>query len=218
MNPVANDSPRVGPLRADARRNIEGILRAAVACLGADPGSTAGEIAQAAGVGRVTLYGHFPSRAQLVEAALVQVLEDGDVALEAMDLDSDPRTALRALIEASWQLTAQASSILTAAVGELPPERIRELHAKPERRVTALIERGQREGSFRTDIPATWLASTMHHLMKGAAADVATDRLDPQDAGAFIAAVVLGAFSPPILDVGIRQKTRAKDARPIPAP
>lgn len=198
--PSSSSTPRVGAPRADARRNIERIVRAAVACLGADPAATAGEIAQAAGVGRVTLYGHFPSRAVLVEAALVRVLEDGDRTLQAVDLDGEPRRALRSLIEESWRLTAQAGSILTAAAGELPAGRVRELHAAPERRVTALLERGRREAVFRTDLPVTWLASTMHHLIKGAAADVAAGRLDPDDAGRFIAETVLGAFEPPIPD------------------
>ena len=55
-----------GTKRADAQRNIAAILAAAGDCLGRDPGASTSEIAKAAGVGRVTLYGHFPSRAELV--------------------------------------------------------------------------------------------------------------------------------------------------------
>ncbi|MEU6064842.1 MULTISPECIES: TetR/AcrR family transcriptional regulator [Streptomyces] len=58
------------PLRADARRNRERILEAAVRAFsekGADvPIDT---IAKAAGVGSATLYRHFPTREALVEAA-----------------------------------------------------------------------------------------------------------------------------------------------------
>jgi hypothetical protein len=70
------------------------------------------------------------------------------------------------------------------------------LHATPERRVNDLIDRGQREGAFRTDLPGTWLASTMHYVMKGAAVDVAAGRLDQDAAGSLIADVVVGAFTP----------------------
>jgi AcrR family transcriptional regulator len=47
--------------RADARRNVEAILDAAQHCLSHDPQATIAHIAHAAGVGRVTLYGHFKS-------------------------------------------------------------------------------------------------------------------------------------------------------------
>jgi AcrR family transcriptional regulator len=57
-------SPR--PRRADARRNIAAILDAAVASLADNPDASMAEIAARAGVGRVTLYGHFKTRAELI--------------------------------------------------------------------------------------------------------------------------------------------------------
>jgi TetR/AcrR family transcriptional repressor of mexCD-oprJ operon len=182
--------------RADARRNIEKILEAAVACLSRDPDASVGEIAQAAGVGRVTLYGHFASREALIEAALTRLLDEGDQVLAAVDLSGDPREALRALIESGWLLTAQAGAVLDAALGTLPPGRIQELHAKPAQRLEDLIRRGQSEGVFRADLPASWLASALHHVMKGAVVDVGKGRLDSADAARFISETVLGALRP----------------------
>ena len=49
-------------LRADARRNIELILDAAEACLTRNPDASMSDIAAEAGLGRVTIYGHFTSR------------------------------------------------------------------------------------------------------------------------------------------------------------
>jgi AcrR family transcriptional regulator len=49
--------------RADARRNIAAILEAATDCLARDPEMSIAGIAAAAGVGRITLYGHFKTRA-----------------------------------------------------------------------------------------------------------------------------------------------------------
>lgn len=45
--------------RADAQQNVERILDAAIDCLSRDSDASVVQIAQAAGVGRVTLYGHF---------------------------------------------------------------------------------------------------------------------------------------------------------------
>lgn len=179
--------------RADAQRNVERILDAAVDCLGTDPNASVSEVAQAAGVGRVTVYAHFASREALVEAALIRVLDRGDEVLERLDLMGDPQEALRTLIGSSWLLMAQASAVLEAAQATLSPGRIRELHAKPAQRVEGLIRRGQSECIFRDDLPASWLTSVLHYVMKGAAVDVEKGRLRKADAPRFISEVVLSA-------------------------
>ena len=183
--------------RADAQRNAEKILDAAVACLSRNPSASVSEIAQAASVGRVTLYGHFSSREALVEAALTRVLDEGEKELESLDLSGDAREALRTLIESSWLLMAQASVVLEAAQATLPPGRIQELHAKPAQRVEALIGRGQSENVFRADLPADWLTSVLHHVMKGAAVDVRKGRLERADAPRFISETVMSAYGRP---------------------
>jgi TetR/AcrR family transcriptional regulator, mexCD-oprJ operon repressor len=181
--------------RADAEANMARILDAAAACLCRSATASVGEIAQAAGVGRVTVYGHFPSREVLIEATLARLLEQGEAVLGGLDLSGDPRQALRTLIESSWRLIADAGAVLEAAQSALPPGRIRELHAKQVRRVEELIRRGQSEGAFRADLPPSWLANVLHHVLKGAAADIGGGRLDPADAPRFIVATVLAAFA-----------------------
>ncbi|MFJ4824865.1 TetR/AcrR family transcriptional regulator [Streptomyces bacillaris] len=184
--------------RADAQQNLEKILGAAVDRLTQDPDASVIEIARAAGVGRVTLYGHFPSRDALVEAALTRLLDRGEQVLGAVDLTGDPREALRTLIGSSWLLIAQSSAVLEAAQSCLPPGRVRDLHARPEQRVNDLIGRGQTEGVFRSDLPADWLASALHHIIKGAATDVTNGRLDPAAAPHLISETILGAYAPPV--------------------
>jgi TetR/AcrR family transcriptional repressor of mexCD-oprJ operon len=181
--------------RADAEQNMTRILDAAAACLCRSTTASMAEIAQAAGLGRVTVYGHFPSREALIEATLARLLERGEAVLGSLDLTGDPREALRTLVESSWRLIADADAVLQAAHSVLPPGRIRELHAKPARRVEELVRRGQAEGAFRTDLPASWLVSVLYHVLKGAAADVSGGRLDPSDAPHFIVATVLAAYA-----------------------
>jgi TetR/AcrR family transcriptional repressor of mexCD-oprJ operon len=178
--------------RADAEQNMAKILDAAATCLSRSPTASVGEIAQAAGVGRVTVYGHFPSRETLIEATLTRLLEQGEAVLAGLDLTGDPRQALRTLIESSWRLIADAGAVLEAAQAVLPPGRIRELHAKPAQRAEELIRRGQSEGVFRSDLPPGWLASVLYHVLKGATADIRSGRLDPADAPRYIVETVLG--------------------------
>ncbi|NUT48731.1 MAG: TetR/AcrR family transcriptional regulator, partial [Saccharothrix sp.] len=139
--------------RADARRSVDAIVRAAAECLGRNPEASLSEIARVAGVGRVTLYAHFADRAEVVDATLAWAVDRGNEALDAVDLTGDPRLALERLVAASWHLVDQARALLVAAQRELPPSRIRELHSAPAARVEPLIARGRAEGAFRTDLP-----------------------------------------------------------------
>ncbi|MEV4623939.1 TetR/AcrR family transcriptional regulator [Asanoa sp. NPDC049573] len=184
-------------MRADAQRNIDAITAAAVDCLSRDPDASVNEIAKAAGVGRVTLYGHFPSRADLVDAAAVRAIADGAALLDAVDLDGEPRAALTRLVEASWQLVNRFRSLLLAAQQTLPPGRIRSLHSEPADRMLGLLERGQAAGVFRTDLPNPWLISVIQNVMHGAADEINAGRLDATDAADLISATILAALTPP---------------------
>jgi TetR/AcrR family transcriptional repressor of mexCD-oprJ operon len=189
--------------RADARQNAEKIVQAAVACLGRRPDASMNDIAHEAGVGRVTLYGHFASREALVEAALIRLLAQADEVLGAIDLDGDPRHALRALIESGWLLIAQSASVVQAAFAALAPGRVHDLHAKLAQRVHDLIRRGQAEGVFRADFTADLLASVLHHIVHGAAIDVATGRLGPSDAPHLVAEMALAVCAVQPGDAGL---------------
>jgi TetR/AcrR family transcriptional regulator, mexCD-oprJ operon repressor len=183
--------------RADARRNVAAILDAATDCLARDPEMSIADIAAAAGVGRITLYGHFKTRADLVDAVLARTIEHADAVLDATDTGGDPADALARLVTASWQIVHQFRNILLAAQRELPAERIRSVHDPILRRMQALIGRGQRAGTFRTDLPKQWLITTAFSLMHAAAQDTAAGRINPGDAAGLITATLLAAFTPP---------------------
>jgi AcrR family transcriptional regulator len=182
--------------RADAQRNIAAILEAARDCLIEDPDANVGEIAKRAGVGRVTLYGHFSSRAELVDAVFARTLEDSDHALEAVDLSGDPRAALDRLIASSWHIVDQFRSLLIAAQRSMPHERIRATHEGPLRRISGLIARGRDEGSFRSDLPVEWMVALFHSVVHAAANEVNAGRLTDDDAPRMISTTLQAAFTP----------------------
>ncbi|MEV8142919.1 TetR/AcrR family transcriptional regulator [Micrococcus luteus] len=181
--------------RADAQRNRAAILSATPVALRKNPDASIADIASEAGVGRMTLYGHFKSRAELLDAALVDGLERAEDVLSTVDLDGDPAAALARLIESSWSLLDQVSSLLVAAQKEVPASRIRDMHAKAEARMRGLIERGQAEHVFRDDLPVDWLLAVTHAAMNAAAAESAAGRLRPADAPRFINATLAPAFA-----------------------
>ena len=193
----AHSGPQPRPQRADARRNIAAILDAAVLCLTRNPEASIAEIAEVAGIGRVTLYGHFKTRAELIDAVLIRTIAEADAALDATDTSGDPSAALTRLVEASWQIVNQSRSVLHAAQRELPAEHIRGGHDRILRRVQTLIERGQRSGAFRNDLPHSWLTTTAFSLMHSAADDSTAGRLNPDDGARIISSTLLAAFTPP---------------------
>ncbi len=82
-------------VRADARRNIEGLLRAAMAVFatsGVD--APVREIAEKAGVGIGTVYRHFPQRADLVAAVFRQEVDACADAAPALAAAHGPGEAL----------------------------------------------------------------------------------------------------------------------------
>lgn len=186
---------RAANQRADAQRNRATILSATVTAIRRNPDASVADIAAEAGMGRMTLYGHFQTRAELIEAALVDSLERGEKVLGEVPLDGDAGQAFQRLVASSWVLVDQSQALLAAAQKELPGSRIRELHEKAETRMRTLLLRGQRDGVFRADLPVDWLLTTTHVVMNGAAEEVRTGRLDPDDASWYIEAILLPAFA-----------------------
>ncbi len=139
-------------MRADAARNVERILRAAREVYGElGPDAPVEAVARRAGVGERTLYRRFPTKADLVRAALDQsIAEDLTPAIERARLANDPLRALTQLIEAAISLGAREHNLLTAArrAGSLTSDISVSLNAA----LGELAREGQRAGSIRADL------------------------------------------------------------------
>lgn len=189
-------SPKA-PKRADARKNIAAILDAATECLARDPDASVNDIATAAGVGRVTLYGHFESRGALVAEVVERAMREGDTVLEAVGLTGDPRAALGRLLDASWHVTHRYGGLVIAAQAALPESDFLEAHDKPVQRVQRLLRRGRREGCFRTDMPVDWQVMTIQGVIHAASGAVHRGEVAAERAPGLIRATVLAALTPP---------------------
>lgn len=78
--------------RADAEQNFSRIIEAAVELLARHPGASVEQIAAAAGVGRATVYRHFPTRTDLVEAASRHATEG--LLVDPRDPAADPEESI----------------------------------------------------------------------------------------------------------------------------
>jgi AcrR family transcriptional regulator len=182
--------------RADAERSIAAIVEAAVDGFSRRPDVSMSEIATAAGVGRVTLYAHFPSREALVEAATKRVLAEASAALDTADLDDGSAVdALRRMVRTSWSVIDRYRGILEAERA-LTPSALRRHHGEVLERMDRLIARGQVEGAFRTDLPRRWLVIVCYSLFHAAGQAVDEGQLEPSDATEVLEATLRGALDP----------------------
>jgi AcrR family transcriptional regulator len=180
--------------RADAERNIAAILDAAVDRFATSPDASMTDIARAAGVGRMTLYGHFPTRDELRQAALGHVIDQVQTAFDGLDLDRlPPRDALAAMLRASWHMIERHRAFFATAVHHHEPA-FHHHHEHVFARLDEVITRGQADGSFRSGQPVAWLAAACVGLVHAAVTQVESGRMTADDAVEALVATVLRAL------------------------
>jgi AcrR family transcriptional regulator len=183
--------------RADAVRNKDAIIDAALTCLSDNPGASMSEIARVAGVGRVTLYGHFADREQLVGAVLAATMDRAEAELAAVDVEQDTWKSLQELVRSSWRVLYQFNSLLAAAERYLSAEQIRVHHDKPLTQVMAVLEKGRGEGAFRTDQSLAWQVACFYAILHSAAAEIRAGRLEEVDAAKILPETIRALLTPP---------------------
>ncbi len=150
---------RSGHLRADAERNVRAIIDAAIVLLAAEPDASMERVAAAAGVGRATVYRHFASREHLVRAILERALQDArDAVLSSRPQEGTAREALDRAVQSLLKVADRYRLVRAIAPHDAQMRQRAEEVGAP---LTAIFERGQREGEFRSDLPARWMASTL---------------------------------------------------------
>jgi AcrR family transcriptional regulator len=171
-------------------RNRQAVLDAALRLFRTDPSATVAQVAQAAGVGRVTLYGHFATRDALVAAALAQAMADAARAVAAIDLDGPPVEALDRLVAGTWQVLADGYGAVEAACRVLPAAQVDAEHDAVLDGLRRLLDRGRAAGVFRTDLPQDWLVASVVALVHDAGARVVAGEVGAEVAGRYLAATV----------------------------
>ena len=183
--------------RADAERSITRILDAAVDALASEPDASMAQIARQAGVVRATIYVHFPTREALLEAVTHRAIAEVARVIDAAEPDQGaPAAALERVVSESWRTLGRYHGLVAVNVQQHGHEALRDRHASVLDRLEPLIERGQADGSFRSDVPVAWHLSMVLALIHAASGELRTGRIDHGDAEDALVATVLGALSP----------------------
>ena len=182
------------PPRADARRNREAVLEAAVKLLGSRPDASMQEVADASGVGRTTVYRHFPNREDLVQALFLRVINE-TLAMSWRLVEEDPPAAdmYRRMGREALAITSRyrflrahqdmlESAMTDAGVG------------LPNDPMFDYLTRAQERGELRSDMTAQWLFSVAHAVITEAVDQAAEGDLDTERAGELAGETLVAAF------------------------
>ena len=86
---------------------------------------------------------------------------------------------------------------VVAITTQLPHADVRSKHHSVLARLEPLIARGQADGSFRSDVPASWHLSMLMALIHAASAEMQAARVDDGQAEDALVRTVLGAICDP---------------------
>ncbi|WP_053227084.1 TetR/AcrR family transcriptional regulator [Solirubrobacter soli] len=179
--------------RSDARRNRNAVIAAAIGLLAQKTDASMQEIAAASGVGRTTVYRHFPAREDLVRALFAVVVEDARASV---------RAAIGAGESAAEVLRRLGPDIV--ALGE----RYRFLEAHRELVIEDPFERPDDEepllawlrdvharGELRPELPPEWVYAMINALAVGANDQVVRGRRSVDEAGQLLGETFVRAFT-----------------------
>lgn len=194
------------PRRSDARSNRRRILAIARQRLRDDPDASLDSIAQAAGVARRTIYGHFDSR----EALVAELTQEADQALRqafatACMPDADPLEAMTRMVLSGWAVRDQYRTLISLGRRHLGDEAIRATQASVRGEAVATLRRGQRQGVFADHVPAPVLAQALEALLLALAEEnAASTWADPTVEAAATAFLVAAGVAPQAAALRVR--------------
>lgn len=174
------------PLRSDARRNRDRVLRAAQEVFGESGFDVPlDEIATRAGVGAGTVYRHFPTKEALFQAVVTDRVSGLVADAQRRATEADPGATF---FDFLTRLGAEGVAKRDTSDAIAVPGPVRdELHDA----LAVLLQRAQHAGAVRADITAADLVALFKGLL-----DVVHEDGDPGRAGRVLALVIDGLRPP----------------------
>ena len=133
------------------------ILEAGIRTFLGNPSAGMSEVAKASGVGRTTLYRHYPSREALIQGIALRCLDEIDAALRPK-YESTAGDAVAATFEVLIPIADRYRFLsLLWADAEADPEVHRRMEAS-RRETLVLMDYAKAQGEIAPDVPSEWLA------------------------------------------------------------
>ncbi|WP_083403626.1 TetR/AcrR family transcriptional regulator [Curtobacterium sp. MCBA15_001] len=163
---MTTPEPSTRAPRRDATENRAALIDAAKTVLQRDPDASLESIATAAGLSRRAVYGHFPSRDDLVRAVVTAgAARVADAMPTSSDLgDLPPAARIAAIAVTLWSEVSHVRSMARIAVRSPYGESVAQVFAPLRNQVRDACALGIADGSMRADVDA----ATLGRLVEGA--------------------------------------------------
>jgi AcrR family transcriptional regulator len=178
-------------------RSISSLIVAALVAVAGDPVVRLAVIARRAGVVRATIYMHFPTRESLLDTVMEHAVAQVAEATSGADPSrGEPEDALRRVLAATWRKLSDFHALLAINTGRLSAKELHRRHQPVMTLFVPLIERGQKKGVFRSDLPVSWHLAMVRAIAHAASAEVASGRISEAEVEPAMVATVLNALGP----------------------
>lgn len=176
-------------------RNREAVIEAAMKLLGEEPRASMQEIADRSGLGRSTVYRHFPNREALITAMYFHAVEDSWRRAEVIFARDLPVTdALRELCDMIVEVGIRNRFLLghlaTAA------DEMRQTRTQTESPIRAYLIGCLERDEIRTDMTIEWIMNVYQTLSMAAMQEVAIGRHDVADTQRMLGETITGFLQP----------------------
>ncbi len=173
----------------------QALIDSAIKLLAENPGASFIEIAEAAGVGRASLYRHFPTREDLIRELSLQAIHAMDEASAHIKSDADSAVdALRLLIAAMIPLGDRFYFLTRLPV--LEDEEINRQIRRQDTEMLLLIQAVQQEGGMDPKLPATWAVRIFNSLIYTAWQAIEEDGISVDEASALVLRTLMHGLAP----------------------
>lgn len=181
--------------RQDAQTNRAALLAAGERILTVDPEASLATIAAAAGLSRRTVYGHFPSRADLIGAIADEAGDRLIRMAEAIEDGEDPLTTIAVLVGNTGATLASYAHLGTVALRSGTRDRVIDRAAGTRERLIALLDRAIDSGLIAPGLTAPALLSVITGIQQGLFEAVTDGHLEAEEAPEAATRLVLATLS-----------------------
>ncbi|MFY1824476.1 TetR/AcrR family transcriptional regulator [Myxococcus fulvus] len=170
--PPAGGGAGERPVRADARRNRARILDAAAAVFAEQGASASTEaVAAHAGVAIGTVFRHFPTKPELLQAVVMHLLDRLITEVDAMVDNQDAVTALFESCARVMAICARNRTVFARLAETGVRVRVGDALARLRPGIDLLLERAQKAGTVRDDLRPAELIALLSALCQEALMD-----------------------------------------------
>ncbi len=172
------------------------LLQAATVTLAKNPGASLNDVAEAAGVGRATLYRYFASREALLHTLALEAIRKTDEAIapiRAQELGN--RETLKQIVEALIPL-GDAFHFLMSELAIYSHPEVSAAYERHFQSLETLVNAIKAEGGFSRDVPTAWGVITIDTLIWSAWSSVESGYIARRDAAPIVFRTLFKGLAP----------------------